>query len=200
VVNAYGTYDLPFGKGKPFLGNNALLDRVVGGWTIGTVVTYTSGYPFQLAGGNNTFNNLFDGGIVLNGVTASQIQHAIGVYPNPGCTAGQPCNSKAWINPKFIAASGIASPQITPNAVPGSVGYRPWFYTMHHITPNVSVTKAIAIKEGLRFNVQGVFLNVFNHPEWDVNTGTAGLQGSAFGQTSNVGGARVIEVRLNFEF
>jgi len=200
VVNVYGTYDLPFGKGKPFLSNNGLLDRVVGGWTLGTVVTYTSGYPFQLAGGNATFNNLFDGGIVLNGVTASQIQHAIGVYPNPGCTAGQPCNSKAWINPKFIAASGIASPLITPNAVPGSIGYRPWFYTMHHITPNVSVTKAIAIKENLRFNVQGVFLNVFNHPEWDVNTGTAGLQGSAFGQTSNVGGTRVIEVRLNFEF
>jgi hypothetical protein len=200
VMNAYGTYDLPFGKGKPFLHSNGLLDRVVGGWTLGTVVTYTSGYPFQLAGGNATFNNLFDGGIVLNGVTASQIQHAIGVYPNPACTAGQPCNSKAWINPKFIAASGIASPLITPNAVPGSIGYRPWFYTMHHVTTNMSVTKAIAIKEDLRFNVQGVFLNVFNHPEWDVNTGTAGLQGSAFGQTSNVGGTRVIEVRLNFEF
>jgi hypothetical protein len=84
--------------------------------------------------------------------------------------------------------------------VPGSIGYRPWFYTMHHVTTNMSVTKAIAIKEALRFNVQGVFLNVFNHPEWDVNTGTAGLQGSAFGQTSNVVGTRVIEVRLNFEF
>jgi hypothetical protein len=200
VMNAYGTYDLPFGKGRPFLNSDGLLDRVVGGWTIGTVVTYTSGFPFQLVGGNDTFNNLFDGGIVLNGVTASQVQHAIGLYRNPACTAGQPCNSRAWINPRFIAASGIASSLITPNEVPGSIGYRPWFYTLHHTTTNMSVTKAIAVKEGLRFNVQGIFLNLFNHPEWDVNTGNDGLQGSAFGQTSNVVGSRVIEVRLNFEF
>jgi hypothetical protein len=200
VMNVYGTYDIPFGKGRPFLNGNGLLDRVVGGWTVGTVLTYMSGFPFQLVGGNDTFNNLFDGGIVLNGVSASQVQHAIGLYPNPACTAGQPCNSKAWINPKFIASSGIASSLITPNAVSGSIGYRPWFYGLHHFTENMSVTKAIAIKEGLGFNVQGIFLNVLNHPEWDVNTGNDGLQGSAFGQTSNVGGTRVIEVRLNFEF
>jgi Carboxypeptidase regulatory-like domain len=199
VFNAYGTYDLPFGKGRPFLSSNALLDRVVGGWTLGTVVTYMSGFPFQLVGGNDTFNQLFDGGIVLNGVTASQIQHAIGRYTNPGCS-GQPCNSRAWINPKFIASSGIAASSITPNAVPGSIGYRPWFYGLSHFTENMSVTKAIAVREGMRFSVQGIFLNVFNHPEWDVNTGNAGLQGSAFGQTSNVSGARTIEVRLNFEF
>jgi Carboxypeptidase regulatory-like domain len=205
VMNAYGTYDLPFGEGKQFLSSNSLLNRVVGGWTLGTVVTYTSGFPFQLVGGNDTFNNIFDGGVLLNGVTASQIQHAIGVYANPACPSGQPCNSRAWINPKFIAASGIAAPQITPNNVPGSIGYRPWFYAMHHFTENLSVTKAIAIAEGLKFNVQGVFLNVFNHPEWDLTTGcngacNNGLQGSTFGQTSNVIGARVIEVRLNFEF
>lgn len=200
VMNAYGTYDLPFGKGRSFLKGNSILDRAVGGWTLGTVFNYTSGYPFQLVGGNNTFNNIFDGGIVLNGVTASQIQHAIGLYPNPACTPGQPCNSRAWINPKFIAASGIASPLITPNEAPGSIGYRPWFYALHHFTTNMSITKAIPIAEGLRFNVQGVFLNVFNHPEWDVNTGDNGLQGSTFGQTSNVVGSRIIEVRLNFEF
>jgi hypothetical protein len=111
--------------------------------------------------------------------------------------AGQPCNSRAFINPKFIASSGIAAPSITPNEVTGSIGYRPWFYAFPHTTTNVSITKAVAIKEGMRFNVQGVFLNVFNHPEWDMNTGNGGLQGSTFGQTSNVVGSRVIEVRTS---
>src|SRR5215469_11524315 len=37
-VHISGTYDLPFGKGKSFATNPAL-DRVVGGWTIGTIFT-----------------------------------------------------------------------------------------------------------------------------------------------------------------
>jgi hypothetical protein len=202
LLHAYGTYDLPFGKGRPFLSDNPLLNRVVGGWTLGTIVQYTSGAPFQLTGGNNTFNNLFDGGIVLNGVTASQIQHAIGVHPNPSCTVGQPCNSRSWIDPKFIASnpqtSSFASAMITPNAAPGSVGYRPWFYGMHHFSTDMSLSKAIAIREGMNFSLQGEFLNVFNHPGWDV--GSTSLQDPNFGITSSVGGSRVIEVRANFEF
>lgn len=211
VFHAYGTYDLPFGKGRSFLNRNTLLDRLVGGWTLGTIFQYTSGAPFQLGGGNQTFNNLFDGGIVLNGVTASQIQHAIGVYRNPACDAtvpGTPCNSRLWINPKFIGSGGQAAALITPNAVPGSIGYRPWFYGLHHFTTDMSISKAIAIKEGLKFSLQGEFLNAFNHPGWDV--GDAGVQDSSFGVTSAVGGSapippsnggmRVIEVRANFEF
>ena len=207
VVHGYGTYDLPFGKGRPFLNNNSWLNRAVGGFTLGTIVTFNSGAPFQLTGGNQTFNNLFDGGIVLNGVTASQIQHAIGVYPGTLCQSGQPCNSKSWINPKFIASNGQASSLITPNNVPGSIGYRPWFYGLHHFTTDMSISKGFAVREGMRFNLQGEFLNAFNHPGWDV--GDSGLQDSIFGTTSAVGGSapfpsnggmRVIEVRGNFEF
>jgi len=207
VANVYGTYDLPFGKGRPFLSNHNLLNRVVGGWTLGTIVNYTSGIPFQITGGNDTYNELFDGGIVLNGVTASQIQHAIGVYRNPACASGQPCNSRSWIDPKFIAANGLPSSQITPNEVPGSTGYRPWFYAQRHFTENMSITKAIAVREGMNFNLQGEFLNVFNHPEWDsvansgsLTPGDASVQSNVFGQFGGVSGSRVIEVRANFEF
>jgi len=194
VVNIYGTYDLPFGKGRLFLSNHGLLDRVVGGWTLGTIINYQTGTPFQLPGGNDTFNNLFDGGIVLNGVTASQVQHAIGVYPAPSVNA----YTRYWINPKFIAANGYPTSQIQPNQVPGSLGYRPWFYTMHHWTENLSVSKAVAIREGMRFSLQGEFFNIFNHPEWDI--GNTGVQSNVFGQTGYPGGARYIEVRGNFEF
>jgi hypothetical protein len=198
IFHAYGTYDLPFGKGRAFLNNNKILDRVVGGFTLGTIVTYTSGAPFQLTGGNQTFNNLFDGGINLNGVTKSEIQNAIGVYNNPACASGQQCSSRSWINPKFIASSGLASSLITPNTTPGTIGALPWFYGLSHISTDMSATKAFALAEGMRFSLQGEFLNVFNHPGWDV--GDVGLQDSTFGTTSNVNGSRVIEVRANFEF
>ena len=63
----------------------------------------------------------------------------------------------------------------------------------------MSVSKAVAIAEGMRLNVQGEFFNLFNHPGW--NVGDAGLQDNTFGQTENVtANPRVIEVRVNFEF
>jgi hypothetical protein len=206
VANVFGTYDLPFGKGKSFLSGNGLLDRAVGGWTLGTVVTYTSGYPFQLTGGNQTFNNIVDGGIVLNGVTVSQIQHAIGLYKVP-CAACRGGYERTWIDPKFIAVNGQGSSQIAPNTVPGTIGAHPWFYGMHHFGENLSVSKAVAIKESMRLRVQGEVINLFNHPEWDItdNLGTCcgtptQVQIPNFGQTSYVRGSRVIEVRANFEF
>jgi len=197
TANIVGTYDLPFGKGKPYLSGHSLLDRAVGGWTIGSIITFTSGYPFQLTGGNNTFNNLFDGGVVLNGVTASQIQHAIGLHPAPSVNGF----TRYWIDPKYLNISGSSSlptSQIQPNAVPGTIGYQPWFYGMHHWAENFSISKAIRIREGMNFSLQGEFLNAFNHPEWD--TGNASLQLNNFGQTGPPGGARTIEVRGNFEF
>jgi hypothetical protein len=215
VANFYGTYDLPFGKGKPFLGNHEMLGRVVGGWTVGAIVTYMSGYPFQLTGGNSTFNNIYDGGIVLNGVTASQIQHSVGVYNVPCADAPGECSGsqqyvpgeKSWINPKYISSTGLPSSQIQPNTVAGTYGYHPWFYGMHHFAENLSVTKAIAIREGLKFSLQGEAINLFNHPEWDVpcsictGPGYSGnLQSTNFGVTSNPSGSRVIQVRGDFEF
>src|SRR5262245_13304951 len=56
--NAYWTYDLPFGKGRRFLSSNALLDRLVGGWTLGGTEIIGSGDPLLLNSGRNTVNNL----------------------------------------------------------------------------------------------------------------------------------------------
>jgi hypothetical protein len=40
------TYDLPVGRGKKYLGNsNKLIDTAIGGWTIGAITGYGSGFP-----------------------------------------------------------------------------------------------------------------------------------------------------------
>jgi hypothetical protein len=36
-------YNLPFGKGQPFLNSNAVLDKVIGGWQLSTITTIQSG-------------------------------------------------------------------------------------------------------------------------------------------------------------
>jgi len=233
-LNINGTYDLPLGKGKPFVNRGGVLDKIVGGWTVGSIFNFQTGTPFLLGGGSgngnpttaSTFNNdpnadgLGDGGIVLHGVTVSQLQSSVGVYRIQGQAAVD------FINPKYLANNGTgggANPAyITPNVTPGTIGQRVWLYGPHFWNDDLSVTKRFPIRESVRFAFQAEMLNVFNHPNFQPGVGSgcnyyctsAGysfpfIQGGGFGiggispnynsQSPNQG-ARVIELRANIEF
>lgn len=202
-ININGTYDLPFGKGKMFANRGGIVDRVVGGWTLGSIFNFQTGTPFLLGGGSgngdpytaSTFNNnpnadgLGDGGVVLHNVTPSQLQSAIGVYRIPGTT------QVSFINPKYLAPGGGANPTyITPNITPGTIGQRVWLYGPHYWNDDLSITKHVPIREGINFTLQAEMLNVFNHPNFQPGVGSgcnyycfsAGyqfpfIQGSGFG-------------------
>jgi hypothetical protein len=63
------TYELPFGRGKQFLGSNRGLDLVFGGWQLGGIMTLQTGLPFTVnsgggitnAGGADRPNRIADG-------------------------------------------------------------------------------------------------------------------------------------------
>lgn len=212
VVHINGTYDLPFGRGKQFANHSGALDRVVGGWTLGTIFSFQTGAPFLLIGGTNTFNDYGDGGVTLTGVTASQLQSSVGKYPIPGT------QNVAFINPKYLSSTGGANPSyIAPNITPGTFGQRVWLHGPHNTYDDVSITKHFPITERLHFSLQAEMLNVFNHPTFGpgttnggVNFGWNAIQSSGFGINSNGslnpyqnspnGGAREIELRANIEF
>lgn len=40
-------YELPVGKGRPFLNQGGVLDAVLGGWHLGGIITFRSGFPFS---------------------------------------------------------------------------------------------------------------------------------------------------------
>jgi hypothetical protein len=233
-VNINGTYDLPFGRGKAFVNQGGVVDKIVGGWTIGSILNIQSGTPFLLGGGSgngdpttaSTFNNnpnadgLGDGGVVLHGVTVSQLQNSIGTYRIPGQAAVD------FINPKYLLNNGTgggANPAyISPNVTAGTIGQRVWLYGPGFWNDDLSITKHIPIRENIRFTFQAEMLNVFNHPNFQQGVGSgcnyyctsAGyqfpfVQGSGFGiggispnynSASPNQGARVIELRANIEF
>lgn len=62
-LSVSGIYELPFGKGKAFLSDGAVLDRIVGGWQIQGVYQFQIGFPIRFA------NNLFylGGDVSLDG-------------------------------------------------------------------------------------------------------------------------------------
>jgi len=209
VFHANGTYDLPFGHGRQYLSRSGLLDKAVGGWTVGTIVTYQSGEPVQLTGGNATFNDYGDGGIVLNNITVKQLQNAVGVYRLPGRTVAN------LIDPKYLktpTGGGANSQYIAPNTTPGTFGLTPYLYGPKQFYQDISVTKTIPIHDAINFRLQSSFLNAWNHPVFGNATGAGFVNGAiqstgfAQGGVSNEssgetpGFGRTIEIRANIDF
>lgn len=209
VFHGSGTYDLPLGQGREFLSQNKLVDKLVGGFTVGTIVTYQSGEPAQLTGGYATYNDYGDGGVALKGVTISQLQKAVGVHRVPG----QPYAD--LIDPKYLASptgGGANSQYIVPNTTPGTIGQVIYLHGPRQFYEDMSVTKSVPIRESLRFRMQASFMNVWNHPVFGDGTGagafTSAVQSYGFGQGSPTnensgetpGFGRTIELRANFDF
>ncbi|HUK24450.1 MAG TPA: carboxypeptidase-like regulatory domain-containing protein [Terriglobales bacterium] len=221
AINVNGSFDLPFGRGKPYLNSSNALDKVVGGWTIGTILGFQTGTPFLLQGGNNTFNANYnndgygDGGVVLHGVTASQLQSAIGVYRIPGQAA------VSFLPPKYLSGNGANPQYITPNITPGTFGQQVYLFGPHYFNDDIAITKVVPIHESIKFTLQAEMLNAFNHPNFQPGaangctyfcyangfTGNVQQQGFAVGgispnysSVSPNQGARVVELRANIEF
>ena len=198
VVHIAGTYDLPFGRGKRFLQGSRVVDKIVGGWTIGTVTAFQTGSPVVLNGGYLTMNEKDPGVVFQNGLTVDQVQSSIGVHKT-----GSPW--AYFIDPKYISGSGQADyTKIAPQNVAGQYGYHPYLYGPNWYNIDMSVMKTIPIRESLRFTFQGAFLNALNHPTFGpVTSGAsvANIQNQTFGQTTGgPSGPRVVEFRANLEF
>jgi hypothetical protein len=197
VFNLSGTVDLPFGIGKQWANQNRMVDKVIGGWTVGTITTFRTGYPFRLLGGYRTFNNLADSGVALNGVTTEQLQNAIGVYKTG-------VNYVQLIDPKYRTAGvGANTSYITANTIPGYFSPVRWLYGPHGFYCDMSLTKQTAITERVKFTLQAQFLNAFNHPVFGTGTNPIGANTRTSGWATVTGsstGPRAIEIRANFSF
>ncbi|MGC1107838.1 MAG: carboxypeptidase-like regulatory domain-containing protein [Candidatus Acidiferrales bacterium] len=208
----YYTYDLPFGKNREFRTGYGWADDIIGGWTWGGVISAASGLPFKLMGGTNTYNYSFvtqdnnypdgsDSGVVLNGVTQSELQSKVGVYPGPS-----PFIPTVSINPGFLAAHPNA---IEPESTPGQLG--DFIYLKGPMSWDVdfSLKKAIPIYEHVQFNIFAEFLNAFNHAIWAMPGVTGGpgqpadfmnISNSNYSALGLVNTPRTIEFRLQLAF
>jgi hypothetical protein len=210
VMHVNGTYDLPFGRGRQFLSSSRILDKVVGGWNVGTIVTYQSGEPAQLKGGYATYNDYADGGINLTGITSSQLQKAVGVHEISGQAQAD------LIDPKFLKSStggGVNPTYVSPNTTPGTIGSIIYLHGPRQFYQDISVTKSFPIHDDLKFRLQSSFLNAWNHPVFgdasgagfisdssvlDNNFGLGAPTNESSGETPYFG--RVIELRANIDF
>jgi hypothetical protein len=198
VMHLTGTYDLPLGRGKQFANQGGAVDRIVGGWTVSTIMTIQSGYPFRLLGSRNTtFNGSANDGVNLNGVTPAQLQSVIGVYRVPGA------NYVTLLPPNYLVG-GAGNPSIfTDNITPGTFNGTIYLHGPGGFYDNIMISKAIPITERWKFTFQCELINAFNHPVFGNNTTpiSGSILSTTFAQATSGGSfGRQIEFRANISF
>jgi len=168
---ANGLYDLPFGRGQKFLsGSNDFVDRLVGGFNIGAIVTWATGAPFYVSSGRSTFNqSTANNGAQLTGITFQDFKKNIGIFKtNQGIF---------FVNPNLLTISTDAFGRATAAKLkdglisapaPGTFGNFPInsLNGPSYFDFDLSITKRIRITERVRFELKGTAINVLNHPNF----------------------------------
>ena len=174
------TYELPFGKGKAWLGNGAALNYLVGGWSINGTGIIQSGFPLAITQSNN-----------LNGAFGytSQRPNATGVSPSTPGSREERLNN--YINPAaFSQAAEFTF---------GNVGRLIPLYGPGFATWDMSLFKKIPIRERLNAEFRFEMLNAFNSPQFS-NPNTS-FGSNSFGKiTSQANLGREIQLGLRFAF
>ena len=98
---------------------------------------------------------------------------------------------------------------INSNITPGTYSAPLWLYGPHGFYQDVSVTKYVPITERVKFNLQTVFLNAWNHPVFNNfgnpiggNPRSSGIFTSTSPGSNPISGisSREIELRANITF
>ena len=200
-LQAFGTYELPVGRGRMFSPSSPILNGVIGGWTVGAIFRMQSGLPFKLSSGRQTANQS-DAGVVLNGVTASDLQKMVGVFRGSGPDV-------FFLDPKLVGSDGRAnSAFLSPPTTPGQFGSFVYLHGPKFVTTDLSLAKAVPlIGERVRMEIRAEMVNAFNHPIFEVPTGgtfgvtPVSITATNFGRTTTTTTLpRQVQFRLRFTF
>jgi hypothetical protein len=207
---ANGIYDLPFGHGRRWMhDSNGFVERVVGGFSIGAIVTWATGVPFYVSSGRSTFNqNTANNGAQLVGITYEEFKKNVGLFKTP--------TGLFFVNPNLLditlgtnpalptfgqATSATLKPGLMAAPAPGTLGDFPvnGLSGPSYFNWDFSVTKRIRITERVRFELKGTAINILNHPNFIY--GTVNFDSTSFGRvTSQRGTGRQMNIIAQLTF
>ena len=220
VFNLNTIYELPFGRGKTFFSDaGGVLDRIIGGFQLNTIVSISSGPPLTFVDGRGTFNRAARSGRqgVTTNLTGDQIRDLIGFYDTP-CGLFYINPSVLNLNLTNCTGSGRASEgfgttpfsgQVFFNNAPGSVGNlgRSIVSGPSYFNLDASLIKNIRITEGSRIQLRMEAYNAFNRAHFfpagqilDITSTNFGRINQTGGNSTGPGGARVVQFAARFEF
>jgi Carboxypeptidase regulatory-like domain len=168
VFNAIFTYDLPFGKGKPWA-SSGLQDKVMGGWYLSGIYRAYTSLPYFVTDNTGAFGGTVAGvptqGAILLGDPSSLGSgvHA-GVAGSGGVgTAGNPATGGSGLNLFADPEAASKSFRRILLSQDGRQGRATYFRGPGFWNLDFRVGKQTRITERVRFEFSADFFNVFNH-------------------------------------
>ena len=165
TVNANVIYELPFGKGKRFLNQGGLVDRIFGGFEFTSIVNLSSGPPLSILDPRSTSTITFqsDRQRAISSLTTDEIKNLFGTFNTP--------NGIYAINPRVLyatATNGTVSQRIdlTQPLPPG--------FTLVSVRATSPISQAPFPEQVFFFNKAGQvgnlplnFINGLPYINWD---------------------------------
>ncbi|HEV8426833.1 MAG TPA: carboxypeptidase regulatory-like domain-containing protein [Pyrinomonadaceae bacterium] len=174
---ANGIYDLPFGRGRSyFTGVNTVVDRLVGGWSMGVITVWSTSPPFYISAGRSTFNCVApqvngvcptaNNGAQLVGINFEEFKKHVGLFFDKG---GVFFVNPAILDITYNSAGKVATSKLKPGLMtaptPGTFGNFPVnsLSGPNYFNLDLSVTKRIPISERVKFEIKVTAINILNH-------------------------------------
>ena len=208
-LTLFGSYDLPFGKGKQLVPDaNRVTDLIIGGWQISDVMNWAGGLPFSLSYGEASTN--VPGSAPSWPSATGHMPTNLGTYTPDGKGTGsrsfytqQICN---LVDPTSCTGgtnqAGFTNPGLDNIGNVHMNTYRgPTFFTS-----DFALTKAFTVWESVVTKFRMDAYNVFNHinagnPGGSIEqAGSIGGQAQGCNQTGASCGPRQLEFSLRVQF
>ena len=163
-------YELPFGKGKPFLTHGAAA-FALGGWRVSSIQFYSSGTPVPLG---TTYSLP-----IFAGRTVPYITSYEGWSPATKGGSFDP-SVDARLVPYGTGPFPLQGTGTPYNGIGNATRYNPKFRQFPNYNENISVAKSFPIREGIRVDFRAEAFNAFNRVRF--GTGSTSLQSQSFGR------------------
>jgi hypothetical protein len=195
-------YDLPVGSGRRYLSStNAVVDRLIGGWTVGSIVTWQGRPPVFVASNRTTVNNFNSANnpADLVGMSFEEFKKHIGIFRTPtGIYFIDPAILNIVTNPTTGAfVSSQIKPGILAAPAPGVFGNFPInsINGPTYFNIDASLVKRIPITERVKGELKATFLNILNNPNFVY--ATQNFDSTSFGRITSISGNPRI---IHFQF
>jgi hypothetical protein len=193
VLSAYMLYELPVGRGKAF-GKDlpAVVNAVVGNWSISPIFSYHAGFPLAVYGPDNS--GTFTGNDGAGPGSA-----------RPNCNGPVDYTHRMVFDPSFgyqFQWFSNANNTFTQEE-PGTFGTCPAQGPVigpHYLDVDLSLQKDFRFGETKRLQFRADFLNAFNHPNLAAPNMYYGPTANTFGNITGSQDPRNLEFALKFYF
>jgi Carboxypeptidase regulatory-like domain/TonB dependent receptor len=174
-------YELPFGKGKPWL-QQGIGNWILGGWQVSGILTWMSGTPLDF--------NASGTSLAMGGTRQTPIQIA------PFRVLGG-IDTQLWFDTSAFCAAGAAGCPVSANGVLSNLA-RYSFRGPNFFGLDAGVFRRFTITERTGLEVRAQAFGVTNTPQFD--NPNADFTNANFGKITGAQGSRSVELGAKFTF